>query len=163
VLRLDLGDLNACYAFRRRTFIGTREVRYGAWRNDVVTRLFNRTPAGFKPLPVHEEIESGSRPTRLPGSILHYSFVDCCDVILRSMRYAHLKAGIMRRKGQRAAAWTLPLRGLASFIGSYFVRGGWRDGAAGFIVAVARSIDSTLPRAMILLDEPSVAPNANRS
>ena len=57
IRRLDLSDPHACCALRRRTFIGSREVRHGAWRNDRVLRLFNRTTAGFKPLPVHEEVE----------------------------------------------------------------------------------------------------------
>ena len=152
---LELGDPHACWTVRRRTFIGRHEVRHGAWRNDRVLRLFNRTTAGFKPLPVHEEVESGRRPELLPGSLLHYSYASCGEVLARAIRYAPLKATIMRRKGQRATAWTLPFRGLAAFLGSYAIRGGWRDGAAGFIVAVSRAIDSTLPRAMLLLDESS--------
>jgi glycosyltransferase involved in cell wall biosynthesis len=155
IRRLDLGDPHACWAVRRRTFIGTREVRHGAWRNDQVLRLFNRTTAGFKPLPVHEEVEAGRRPGLLPGSLLHYSYAGCGDVLARATRYAPLKAAVMRRKGQRPQAWSLPFRAVAAFAGSYLWRAGWRDGAAGFVVALARVIDSTLPRAMLLLDEPT--------
>jgi glycosyltransferase involved in cell wall biosynthesis len=155
IRRLDLADAHACWAVRRRTFIGSREVVHGAWRNDRVLRLFNRTTAGFKPLPVHEEVEAGRQPTLLPGSLLHYSYLGCGDVLARAVRYAPLKAAIMRRKGQRPRALSLPFRALAAFAGSYFWRGGWRDGAAGFVVALARVIDSTLPRAMLLLDEPT--------
>ncbi len=151
--RLDLSDPSACWAIRRRTFVGQREIRHGAWGNDRVVRLFNRTTAGFKPLPVHEEIESRHPPRMLAGSILHHGFTDCRDVLARSLRYAPLKADIMRAKGERAAAWLLPFRGLAAFFKSYCIRGGWRDGAAGFVIAVARVIDSTLPRALLLTDE----------
>ncbi len=155
IMRLDLADPHACYAIRRRTFIGSHEVRHGAWGHDLVLRLFNRTTAGFKPLPVHEEVESGRPATRLAGSLLHSSFTDCGAVLTRSVRYAHMKAAIMRRKGQRTSAWSLPFRACAAFTGSYFLRSGWRDGPAGFVVALARAIDSTLPRAMLLLDDPS--------
>ncbi|MBM4022614.1 MAG: glycosyltransferase family 2 protein [Planctomycetes bacterium] len=155
IRRLDLADPRRCWSVRRRTFVGDREVRHGAWRNDCVLRLFNRTTAGFKPLPVHEEVESGRRPDPLPGSLLHYSYVSCGDVLSRAVRYAPLKAAIMRRKGQRPAAWTLPVRGMAAFLGSYLWRGGWHDGAVGFVVALSRAIDSTLPRAILLLDEPT--------
>ena len=158
IRRLDLSDPHACWALRRRTFIGSREVRHGAWRNDRVLRLFNRTTAGFKPLPVHEEVESGRRPSLLPGSLLHFSYVDSAAVLARAVRYAPLKASIMRRKGQRAQPWLMPFRGLAAFCSSYLVRGGWRDGAAGFVVALARVIDSTLPRALVLLDDPPPPP-----
>lgn len=151
---LDLTDPRGCWTVRRRTFIGSHEVRHGAWANDRVLRLFNRTTAAFKPLPVHEEVESAVPPALLPGSLLHYSYADAAAVLARSIRYAPLKASIMRAKGQRTSGWRLPFRGLAAFASSYLLRGGWRDGAAGFIVALSRVIDSTLPRALVLLDEP---------
>lgn len=146
----DLSDPSACYAFRRRTFVGGREVRHGAWRDERVLRLFNRTTAAFKPLPVHEQVVGSRPPLPLPGSILHHSYTDCADVVARTARYAPLKAAIIRDKGQSVATWTLPLRGLAAFVRSYLLRGGWRDGAAGFVIAVSRVLDSTLPRALLL-------------
>ena len=150
VAAADLSDPTACYAFRRRTFVGGREVRHGAWRDERVLRLFNRTTAAFKPLPVHEEVEAARPPLLLSGAILHHSYTDCADVVARAARYAPLKAGIIRRKGQRVRAWTLPLRGLAAFLRSYVARGGWRDGGAGFVIAMGRALDSTLPRALLL-------------
>ncbi len=161
ILALDWSDPSACWSLRRRTFIGAREVRHGPWADDRVLRLFNRRTAGFKPLPVHEEVASARPPALLAGSLLHFSYASCGDVITRAVRYAPLKAGIMRAKGQRPGGFTMPLRGLAAFVKSYVFRAGWRDGAAGFVVALARVIDSTLPRAMLLLGEP--APGAERS
>jgi len=157
---VDLSDPAACYALRRRTFIGPREIRHGPWGDDRVLRLFNRRTAAFKPLPVHEEVAASRPPVLLPGSILHYSYASCGDVLGRSIRYAPLKAAIMRGKHQRINPFTMPLRGLAAFFKSYVVRGGWRDGAAGFVIALSRVIDSTLPRAMILLGEPPSEPAA---
>lgn len=157
----DLADPAACYAFRRRTFVGDREVRHGAWRDDRVLRLFNRRTASFKPLPVHEEVASDRPPTLLPGTILHYSYASCADVLARSLRYAPLKAAIMHAKGQKTSLAMLPIRGGAAFLKNYLVRGGWRDGAAGFVVALARVIDSTLPRAMLLEGERPSVPAAD--
>jgi glycosyltransferase involved in cell wall biosynthesis len=151
--RLDLSDPSACWSIRRRTFIGGREIRNGPWRREHVLRLFNRRTANFKPLRVHEEVRSNSSPQLLPGSILHYSYANAADVIARSLRYAPLKAEVMRSKGQRVGVWMLPLRGMAAFVRSYCLKGGWRDGAAGFVIAMSRVIDSTLPRAMLLLDD----------
>ncbi|MEI6240293.1 MAG: glycosyltransferase family 2 protein [Planctomycetia bacterium] len=153
VQTVDLADPRACYAFRRRTFVGHREVRHGPWGGETVLRLFHRRHAEFSPLPVHEQVEAGTAPRLVPGSILHHSFTDCADVIARSVRYSRLKAGIMKAKGQRLSPWTLPARGAANFLKSYLVQGGWRDGPVGFVIAVSRVIDSTLPRALVLLDE----------
>lgn len=153
VQSLALDDPRACYAFRRRTFIGPREVRHGPWGGERCVRLFNRREAGFSPLPVHERVEARTAPRLLPGSILHHSFRDASDVVARSIRYARLKAGLLRERGQFAAAWTLPLRGLAAFAKSYVLQGGWRDGPDGFVVAVSRVIDSTLPRVLVAVGD----------
>ena len=151
---LDLSNPAACWAIRRRTFVGRREVCHGVWRDERVLRLFNRTTAAFKAIAVHEEVQSQQPPRLLAGSILHYSFADCRDVLSRSLRYAPLKADVLRSKGERSGAWMLPLRGLAAFVKSYVLRSGWRDGGVGFVIALGRVIDSTLPRALLLADEP---------
>ena len=157
---LSLSDPAACWAIRRRTFVGRREIRHGAWRHERVLRLFNRTTAGFKAIAVHEEVESQRAPRLLAGSILHYSFADCRDVLSRSLQYAPLKAGILRERRERAGAWMLPVRGLAAFVKSYLLRGGWRDGGVGFVVALGRVIDSTLPRALLDADAPPARPRS---
>jgi glycosyltransferase involved in cell wall biosynthesis len=153
VADLDLADTGRCYAFRRRTFIGRREIRHGPWGGERVLRLFHRSSAGFSPLAVHEQVEARAAPRLLPGSILHHSFTDGADVLARSVRYARLKADIMRAKRQRVSVWTLPLRGAGNFAKAYVLQGGWRDGTAGFVIALSRVIDSTLPRALLLLSD----------
>lgn len=155
---LDLTDPTRCWKIRRRTFVGDREVRHGCWRGESVVRLFNRTTANFKPLIVHEEVEAGRTAAPLAGSILHYSFADCRDVLARSLRYAPLKARVMQESGEPIRGWAIPLRGLAAFAKSYLVRGGWRDGPAGFVIAVSRVVDSTLPRALVLTGAVPPAP-----
>lgn len=153
VAALGLADPGECFAFRRRTFIGRREIRHGPWGGERVLRLFHRGSAAFSPLPVHEQVEARSRPRLLPGSILHHSFTDGADVLARSVRYARLKADMMRARGQHVSAWKLPIRGAGAFAKAYFLQGGWRDGTAGFIIALSRVIDSTLPRALLLSDD----------
>jgi glycosyltransferase involved in cell wall biosynthesis len=158
---LDLSDPGRCFAWRRRTFIGAREMRHGPWGHERVLRLFNRTRSGFTAHRVHERVDGATAPKLAPGSILHHSFNGCADVIVRSARYSGPKAAILRDKGETSPAWMLPIRGLAAFTKSYCLQGGWRDGAAGFIVALSRVIDSTLPRAIVSVD-PSPSPPADR-
>lgn len=155
---LDLSDPGRCFAWRRRTFIGTREMRHGPWGHERVLRLFNRTRSGFTAHRVHERVDGASPPQLAPGSILHHSFNGCADVIVRSARYSGPKAAILRDKGETSPAWMLPIRGLAAFTKSYCLQGGWRDGAAGFIVALSRVVDSTLPRAIVSVDPPPSPP-----
>lgn len=140
----------ASYAFDRRTFIGGQEIKHGPWGRESVTRLFDRRRCAFADLPVHEAVRSPEPPTLLAGSILHHSFATCADVLARSIRYAQPKAGIIQEKQEPAHTWMLPLRGLAAFLKSYIFQAGYRDGAAGFAIALSRVIDSTLPRILVL-------------
>ncbi len=151
---LDLSDDRTCWEWHRRTFIDRHEVRHGPWGHERVVRLFNRSRSGFTDHRVHERVVAAAPARTAPGSILHFSFVDVADVISRSIRYATPKAAILRDLGECTPAWMLPLRGLASFTKSYLLQGGWRDGAAGFVVALSRVIDSTLARASLLVDTP---------
>ena len=156
---LDLGDTTASWEWRRRTFIGRRELRHGPWGNERVLRLFNRRHAGFSDHAVHERVVAAAPPRLAPGTILHRSFTGCDDVLVRSARYATPKAAILRAKREHTPAWLLPARGAAAFFKSWVVQGGWRDGAAGFVVALSRVVDSTLCRAIVLCDDPPAPPS----
>jgi len=151
--RLPLDDPAVAYCLRRRTFVGAREIHHGPWGREVVLRLFNRRSANFTPLAVHEQVLAPHPPVLLAGSIIHHSFASIADVVSRSIRYARPKAGLIRAAGERPRAWGLPGRALAAFLKAYVLQAGWRDGAAGFIIAVSRVVDSTLPRALVILGE----------
>jgi hypothetical protein len=150
IQRQRLATGSASYAFPRRTFIGNQEIKHGPWGGETVTRLFDRRRCVFADLAVHEAVRSPETPTLLTGSILHHSFATCADVLARSIRYAQPKASIIQEKQEPAHTWMLPLRGLAAFLKSYIFQAGYRDGAAGFTIALSRVIDSTLPRILVL-------------
>jgi len=143
----------ASYAVRRRTFVGRQEICHGPWGHEEVVRLFDRRCCEFADLAVHEAVRSPAPPLLLAGSILHHSFDSCSDILSRSIRYAQPKAGIIAGKQQPAHTWMLPLRAAAAFLKSYVLQAGFRDGAAGFAIALSRVIDSTLPRMLVLCDQ----------
>ncbi len=153
IRNLPLDDRHTSYSLRRRTFVGGREIHHGPWGGERVLRLFNRRTADFVPLAVHEQVRAPRPPVALPGSIIHHSFRSIADVLSRSIRYAHPKAGMIRASGERPRAWKLPWRALVAFFKAYLVQSGWRDGATGLVIAISRVIDSTLPRALVILGE----------
>jgi hypothetical protein len=106
----------------------------------------------FADLAVHEAVKCPRPSAQLAGSIMHHSFESCSDVLARSIRYARPKAGIIRDKKQPVHRWMLPLRAISAFGKSYLLQAGYRDGAAGFAVALSRVIDSTLPRILVLTE-----------
>jgi hypothetical protein len=138
------------YALRRRTFVGDQEILHGPWGHESVVRLFDRRRCEMANLAVHEAVRSPAPPALLEGSILHHSFENCGEVLARSIHYAKPKAGIIAAKQEPAHTWMLPLRAAAAFTKSYLLQAGFRDGAAGFAIALSRVIDSTLPRMLVL-------------
>jgi len=156
---LALDDPTASYAFRRRTFVGRREIHHGPWGGEQVVRLFNRRTGEITALAVHERVVAPGQPRLLAGSILHHGFPTAADIILRAVRYARPKAGLIRAAGERPRVWALPWRAAGAFAKAYLLQSGWRDGAAGFVIALSRVVDSTLPRALLLLGDDPVTPD----
>ena len=139
-------DPKRCFVIRRRTFIGSREIRHGAWNPDWSLRLFNRQCANFDEAPVHEIVHTAQPPQRLAGSMLHYSFRDLADVF--KPQYARVKAAKYVAKGRRAGNCTLLLRFMWAFFASYVLKRGFLDGGPGLIVAVSHALNHSLGLAL---------------
>jgi len=155
---LSLRDPQRAWRLRRRTYIGARELRYGHWHPDEVLRLFNRQSTTFSDDAVHESVPPPTGPVHsLPGALHHYSYRDLAAIF--RFDYHRLKAERYRREGRRAGAPLLCLRALLAFSRSFLLRSGWRDGAAGVVVALSASVNAVLGLAMASW-EPSGAKDA---
>ena len=87
---------------------------------------------------VHESVrmQPGARVERLKGDLLHYPFTDTAEherMIVE--RYAPLAARKMFEEGRRTSAFKLACIGPATFIRNFILKGGFRDGRAGFTIA----------------------------
>ena len=144
----DLGDPQRAYRMRRRNFVGSQEIRHGIFGNEYVTRLFNRTVANISDDAVHEAVRGAPHLATLPGSILHASFSDGADLFLRMAKYARTKASVCRANRRRAAAPLLVLRAGWAFFRCYVLKGGFRDGRLGVLVALSAACDAVVGLAM---------------
>jgi glycosyltransferase involved in cell wall biosynthesis len=145
---LDYADPTRAWRIRRRTYIGAREVRYGQWSPDYSLRLFNRTCAQFNDRLIHESVETSGEIRTLQGALHHFSYVDYADVFARCGSYARAKAVRYRDEGRRACAVPLIFRALWGFLRSYVAKQGFRDGAAGVVVAMSVALDAILGLAL---------------
>ncbi|HET7675259.1 MAG TPA: glycosyltransferase [Gammaproteobacteria bacterium] len=101
-------------------------------------RLFKRAGAHFTADVVHETVvpAPGAIGT-LEGRLLHYTHRDFGHALDKSARYAWLGAQRRHAKGRRGGGLGVAaLRSLWVFLQIYILRGGFLDGAAGFLVAV---------------------------
>ncbi len=148
---LDLSDPTRCWRLRRRTFVGTRELRHGHL-NDAPVRMFNRTATRFADSAVHESVQPRGPLETLPGSIAHYAFRDAADLIARGAGYARLKADGYRSRGRTTSAPWLVARAGAGFFKSYVLKAGFLDGTLGVVSALSLAVDATTALAMATTD-----------
>jgi (heptosyl)LPS beta-1,4-glucosyltransferase len=126
------------YRVARRAFYLGRWIRGGGWYPDYQLRLFSRTRGRWGDRVIHESVtmDQGARVETLRGDLLHYSMRDTDHH--RQMiaeRYAPLGAQQMLKDGKRTSPWRIALAGPASFLRSYLLKGGFRDGRAGLTIA----------------------------
>lgn len=122
----------------RRTFYQQRWIRGGGWYPDRQLRLFNRTKGSWKQRHIHESVamNNGASVGTLDGDLLHYTSPNAAHhhrVI--GERYAPLAAQQMYEEGRRTSAFNVATAGPAAFIRSFILKGGFRDGFAGFTIA----------------------------
>jgi len=145
-LPLDEVDPHTCWRIRRRTFVGQREIRHGAWTPDRVVRLFHRQHHDFDDAPVHESVQPSGPVEDLAGSALHYSYDHMADIF--RPRYHQLKAQKYRAQGRRAGGLALAIRASWAFTDSYLFKRGFLDGPAGVVVAVSMAASEVVGLAM---------------
>ncbi len=81
-----------------------------------------------------------------------------CDLshqVLKIATYASWAARDLRAKGRKARVWDLFARPAWRFMRDYVFMNGWRDGAAGFVVAWVSAFSVFLKYACLLLDTPA--------
>jgi hypothetical protein len=111
--------LQGAYQVNRLNYYEGRPIRHGGFYPDRKIRLFHREEARWEGAYVHEtlQVKAGVALHHLPGDLLHYS-------------YAHLAAQRLQgRPGLFCKMWLSPAW---RFLQTYFLRGGFLDGAAGF-------------------------------
>ena len=126
------------YLVSRRSYYQGRWIRGGGWYPDRQLRLFRKSRGSWKPRQVHESVEmnDGTRVEALEGDLLHYSVKDAAHHHrMIGERYAPLAAQQMFDAGRRTSAIGVATAGPAAFIRSLVLKGGFRDGFAGFTIA----------------------------
>ncbi|PYS93104.1 MAG: glycosyltransferase family 2 protein [Acidobacteria bacterium] len=126
------------YAMARRAFYMGRWIRGGGWYPDWQLRLYRRSRGRWEGAYIHESVKLApdARKEILQGDILHYTVSDAAHHHrMIGERYAPLAARKMFEQGRRTTPWQIATVGPATFIRNFILKGGWRDGLAGFSIA----------------------------
>jgi glycosyltransferase involved in cell wall biosynthesis len=131
-------DLADGYEIARRTYYQQRWIRGGGWYPDRQLRLFKKSKGRWKERHIHESVmmNPGARVGKLAGDLLHYTSQNAAHHHrMIGERYAPLAALQMFEDGRRTSVLGVASAGPAAFIRSLILKGGLRDGFAGFTIA----------------------------
>lgn len=127
------------HGMRRITNFCGQWVHNGAWGRDIVWRLYHRESAEWDERPVHENLLSLHQDLKrvlVEGELLHYSFPSEDFYRKKHAQYAQLGAEALFGEGKGATWSKRYLSPLWRAGRGYFILGGWRDGKAGWRIAV---------------------------
>jgi len=89
----------------------------------------------------HDYLETKGSTEKLPGDLLHYSFRDLQDHLQRTLKYARMLAQSYHQEGRRFRWTQLLISPWLSFFKHLLLRGGWRDGWRGWLIAFSKWLD----------------------
>ncbi len=134
----ELAGLDVVYVKRRNWVMG-RPV--GAWSPDWQSRLIHRDRVSWPEEALHEDRvpDDPSRTRRLSGHLEHKRVGDAGWSDYFSGRRMDerllMVARQMHGRGKRAGWWDLAVRPWGAFLKFYLLRGAWRDGTFGLLIA----------------------------
>jgi glycosyltransferase involved in cell wall biosynthesis len=126
------------YRMARRAFYMGRWIRGGGWYPDRQLRLYKKSMGRWEGPYIHESVRMvpESRVELLTGDILHYPGSGAAEHHrLIGERYAPFAARQMFEQGRRTSPLRIAFVGMASFVRSFILKGGFRDGLVGFSIA----------------------------
>ena len=131
-------ELADSYLIPRRAFYMGRWISGGGWYPDRQLRLYRKSKGRWEGAYIHESVKmnAGARIGVLNGDLLHYTVCNAGEHHrMIGERYAPLAARKMFEAGRRTSPWQIATIGPATLIRNFILKGGFRDGLAGFSIA----------------------------
>jgi glycosyltransferase involved in cell wall biosynthesis len=116
-----------------------RWIRGTDWYPDYQLRLYDRRAGRWNARRVHESVALDGEPGRLTNDLHHYPYRDISHHLETIDRYTTLAAQQMRADGRVPSIAGVALHPPFAFLRNYVLRGGFRNGSAGFIVSALNS------------------------
>ena len=134
--RVKLPGDNVAFRIPRRNYFLGKEIRHGGWGSDKPVRLFRRE-IRYNANLVHEHVnvtKGGIGEVR--NSLLHYTYTSLDQYFEKFDRYSRWWAEQNFANGRRTSAAAVFFKPPARFVSMYLLKGGFRDGGHGLILAV---------------------------
>ncbi len=124
------------YRLVRVNYYRNHEIRY-CWKQEHITRLYNRSRTGFNDYKVHEFVlDDGFDVVVMDGILKHYPYTNLSDFLQKADRYSTLFAQERRGKKSSSPAKAV-LSAWFSFLKKYLFKLGFLDGYPGLVISVS--------------------------
>lgn len=138
ILSKDSSPECGYYVPRVVYFLG-RWWRQGGWYPERRVRLFKRSCTKWGGSDPHERAIVSGKVGVLSGELYHYTYENLTSQIGQLNRFSLAMANDLKKRNRRFSIIDLCVRPIARFFKYYFFKFGFRDGLAGFIVAINES------------------------
>lgn len=126
---------HVAYKMARENYFGKQRIRYCGWYPDYTARLYNKQLCSFSMRDVHETLVCDGSVGTLKGNLLHFTYRDIADYLIRMNRYSSLAALTMFKQGRQGHWYCMLFRPLATFFKMFVLRRGVADGWYGFVLS----------------------------
>jgi glycosyltransferase involved in cell wall biosynthesis len=133
------GDAPRAYRVRRRNVFFGREILHGGWERDRPLRLFSAT-LRYDERPVHEHVIVSGPVAEFGEPLLHTPYGSLDEYFEKLGRYSRGWAEQHFARGRRATIADLLLRPAGRVMSMLLLRGGWRDGVHGVVLAALAGV-----------------------
>ena len=152
--QLDSIDSTNCAAYQipRLTHFLGKSIKYCFGTNDAPIRLIQKGFGKFSDDIVHEKIIANGKTGKLQNKLEHLSFDNVETLINKINNYSSLGATKLYRNQKKTTYAKAMARATWIFIKIYFLKRGFLDGWAGFIIAFS-NFEGTFYRYVKLLEK----------
>lgn len=125
---------NEIFALPRHNHLFYESIKHCGWYPDYVLRCYRRDYTQYNDARVHEHLlqPAGCKVVYLKEPLLHYTYQSMQQCLEKQKNYALNFAEEKDGRGKKVGVYSIPLRGLFTFIRVYFIRKGFLDGSWGF-------------------------------
>lgn len=146
--RLALDDPSQAYAFRRKNYVGHHWIRAAGFYPDAVTRLYNRTTAGYLPKKAHSSVKA-PRVEVTSAHLRHFTYASLSHWIQRIDALSTRDAWAMKERGVAPSPLRPALHALTATLRKLLFKGGLFQGADGMTVTLTTAFHAYMKYAKL--------------
>ena len=137
ILKMKEGEPDcAGFSMPRQVFYLGKWIRHSGWYPDRKIRLFCKDKARWEGEYVHEKLIIEGEIQKLKGSIHHFTYRNISEHLARINKFSDLGAQKLYTQKKKCRWYHLVFMPSFRFAKSFFLRAGFLDGYAGFIISM---------------------------